>query len=264
MAKQALEGTRLNAFGMDPDDLTIIGLDTNDGAEHPLYDERVKLKLDEGLVQNVMMHGVIEAVTVTKDPDGHVLVVVGRQRVRAAREANRRLKAAGRPNILVPTMTPRKGEMATFFGIMLSENENRQGDAPLVKARKAAKYMSFGHTEAEACVVFGVSRITMTAWLKLLELEPSLVKAVERQEISASQALEKAGAGSEAQKALAEEVRVKAKASPGKKRPKAKARPGKVKIQKMYESIAEVGRLKHEARALSWVLGTLSDEELTG
>ena len=73
MSKQALEGQRLNAFGMDPDKLTIIGLDTDDGPEHPLYDERVRLPLDESFVKNVKVYGVIEDVIVCKDADGRVL-----------------------------------------------------------------------------------------------------------------------------------------------------------------------------------------------
>jgi hypothetical protein len=42
MPKQALDGTRINAFGMEPKDLVIVGFDTDDGPEHPLWDERVK------------------------------------------------------------------------------------------------------------------------------------------------------------------------------------------------------------------------------
>ena len=263
MAKQALEGSRLNAFGMDPADLIIVGLDTEDGPEHPLYDERIKLKLDESLVRNIMCYGVIEPVTVTKSPDGKPLVVAGRQRVRCAREANSRLAVEGKEEIIVPVMV-RRGEQSSMFGVMLSENENRQDDMPLVKARKAAKFMSMGRTEAEACIAFGVSKQSMSAWLKLLELEPALVKAVERNEISASQALEQAGAGAEVQKALAEKVKGKAPSN-GKKPKAAKSkRPGKAKVSKMYESIKDVRRFEREAKALSWVLGTISDDQLTG
>ena len=48
------------------------------------------------------------------------------------------------------------------------------------------------------------------------------------------------------------------------KKPKAKStRPGKAKVQSMFESIKDIGRLKHEAKALSWVLGSIGDDELT-
>ena len=263
MAKQALEGSRLNAFGMDPNELVIVGLDTEDGVEHPLYDERVKLKLDEALVRNIMFHGVIEPVTVTKDGDGRPLVVVGRQRVRCAREANKRLEAEGKASIVVPVMV-RRGEQTSMFGVMVSENECRQGDLPLTTARKAAKFMQMGRTETEACVAFGVSKQTMGAWIRLLELEPALLKAVERNEISASQALEQAGGGVEVQRALAEKVKGKAPSN-GKKPKAAKGnRPGKAKVLQMYESINTVKRLEREAKALAWVLGKIDDDEFTG
>jgi ParB family chromosome partitioning protein len=262
VAKQAIEGTRLNAFGVDPSSLILVGLDTDEGPEHPLYDERVFLNPDEALVKNVMVYGVIEPVLVHKDPDGRVLVVAGRQRVRAAREANRRLAREGKAELLIPVMT-RRGEQNSLMGIMVSENEHRFGDQPLVKARKASRFLGMGHSEAEAAVAFGVSIQTLHAWLRLLELDPALVKAVERGEVSASQALESAGAGSEAQRLLAEEAKDKGPAKKG--RPKAQnGRPTKVKIEKMCDSLKAVKRLSREAKALRWVLGQITDDELTG
>lgn len=261
MAKQAIEGGRLNAFAVDPVDLVIIGLDTADGPEHPLYDERATMKLDESLVKNIMGYGIIETVVVVKDADGRVLVVAGRQRVRAAREANIRLKAEGKAIVLVPVMT-RRGELNALMGVMVSENEHRMEDRPIAKARKACRFVGMGHSEAEAAIAFGVTIQTLHAWMRLLELDPALVKAVERGEVSASQALEQSGAGAEAQRMLAEEV--KERTAPKKGRPRGSARPGKAKIQKMLESIEPVKRLSREAKTLRWVLGTITDDELTG
>lgn len=267
MGKQALEGQRLNAFGMDPDKLVIIGLDTQDGPEHPLYDERIKLKLDEGLVRNIMVYGVIETVTVTKDADGLPLVVVGRQRVRCAREANKRLTAEGKKPILVPCMTKR-GEQNTMFGVMISENENRQEDSIITKARKASRMISVCRTtETEAAAAFGVSRPTLSSWLKLLDLDPALVKAIDRGEISANLALEKAGAGADVQKALAAEVR--GKKANGKGRPSGAkaARPGKVQVAKMFEKLLKLKRHEHSVPAATcaalckWLMGEITEDE---
>ena len=226
---------------MDPNDVVIIGLDTDDGPEHPLYDERVKLKLDEGLVRNIMVHGVIEPITVTKDPDKRALVVVGRQRVRCAREANKRLEAEGKVTISVPAMV-RRGEQVGMYGVMVSENENRQDDNIITKARKGAKLLAMGMPHDIVATNLHVSSARFSAWLKLLELEPSLVKAVERGEVSVSIALEKSGAGSDVQKALAAEVR--GKKAHGKGRPKgAKAlRPGKIQIAKTFEKLTKLKR----------------------
>jgi ParB family chromosome partitioning protein len=96
---QAIAGRRLNAFAVDPDNLIIIGLDTDDGPEHPLYDERVKLPLDESTVLNIMAIGVKEPVLVRKT-DGNPEVVDGRRRTMHAREANRRLRELGEKTLI--------------------------------------------------------------------------------------------------------------------------------------------------------------------
>jgi hypothetical protein len=57
---------------------------------HPLYDERVHLPIDEGMVLNIMELGVLEPIIVWKDPEtGLTCVVVGRQRVKHTLEANK-------------------------------------------------------------------------------------------------------------------------------------------------------------------------------
>ncbi|MBD3709295.1 hypothetical protein IE996_11560 [Klebsiella pneumoniae] len=50
---------------------------------HPLYDERVHLPIEEGMVLNIAELGVLEPIIVWKDPEtGLTCVVVGRQRVK--------------------------------------------------------------------------------------------------------------------------------------------------------------------------------------
>src|SRR5437868_5424903 len=76
---------------------------------HPLYDERIHMPIDEALVLNIMHHGVLEPVIVRRNPEtSETEIVDGRQRVRATREANERLRAQGRPTHLVPAVV-RKG-----------------------------------------------------------------------------------------------------------------------------------------------------------
>ena len=94
------------------------------------------MPLSENLVLNIMHHGVIEAVIINKNPEtGTVDVVAGRQRVRAAREANKRLRAQGLEPIQVPA-TVRRAEAADLAGIMVSENEIREGDTAMGRAQK--------------------------------------------------------------------------------------------------------------------------------
>jgi len=151
--------------------------------EHPLYDERVKLPLSEALVLNVMAHGVKVAIIVRKNgerEDGTPIVEVvdGRQRVRAAIEANKRLVKEGKEPLLVKAQRER-GEAADLFGTMVLTNELRQGDGQLVKARKLQRYLAMGRTEEQAAVTFGVTVPTVKNLLTILELHPKVQKAIE-------------------------------------------------------------------------------------
>src|SRR3989337_1776752 len=109
MSKSAIDAPRANLFLVDPDDLVVIGLDTNAKSlnDHYLFDATVREPIDETLVASIMTHGIIQPITVQKDGD-KILVVAGRRRVRHAREANVRLKKAGAPPVSVPCTSPRK------------------------------------------------------------------------------------------------------------------------------------------------------------
>jgi hypothetical protein len=102
--KTAIDAKRGNLFLVPPEDITIIGLDTEDGPEHPLFDERVLLPVDEALARNIAIHGVIEPVVIRKNGDDVIEVIDGRQRVRSARLANERLEAEGKEPVLVPVV----------------------------------------------------------------------------------------------------------------------------------------------------------------
>lgn len=185
MSKQALDGTRLNAFGMDPNDLVVIGYDTDDGPEHPRYDERAQLPLDEPTILSMMVEGVLEVVLVCKNGDV-VEVVDGRQRVKNAREANKRRKKEGQPPILVPCMV-RKGDDASLMGVGIIANELRQDDPLSVKAAKLQRYLALRPgCEKEAAIRFGVSTQTIKNWSRLPDLDPKVVKAIEDKRIPES------------------------------------------------------------------------------
>lgn len=151
--------------------------------KHPLYDERVHLPLSERLVLNIMKYGVIEPIVVRnngRDESGQpiVEVVVGRQRVKCCIEANKRLTAEGKEPHRVPATTKR-AEAATLMGVMISENEIREADSPLFRARKLAAFLDTGKTEEEAAITFGVTMQTIRNMLKVLELHPTVQKAID-------------------------------------------------------------------------------------
>lgn len=83
--KTAIDAPRENMFRVEPEKMVLV-TDEN----HPLYDPRVHLPLRENLVLNIMAHGVKEPILIRKNGDTFE-VVDGRQRVKHAIEANKRL-----------------------------------------------------------------------------------------------------------------------------------------------------------------------------
>ncbi len=196
--KVAVQATRLNAFSIEPERLTLI-----DDPKHHLYDERIKLPIDEHLVLNIMVHGVKIPVLATKE--GELLIVVdGRQRVKAAIEANKRLKKDGSEPIKVKMILER-GDEADLFGICILANEMRQEDDVVLKARKAKRLLDMNSDKKRCANIFGVSVLQIERWLKVLDLAAPVIRAIEAGEITATAASELSNLTREAQiEALAE------------------------------------------------------------
>jgi hypothetical protein len=158
MAKTAFDASRISAFGFDPDDLVLI-----EDPKHPLYDARIKLPLKPEFVANIKALGVIEPVIVRKI-DGNPVVIDGRQRVRAALEANRQRKAEGLEPMKVPAVE-RKGSAGDAYAVTISTNEHRQEDALRAKIEKAQRSHQLGNSEEDIATQFGVSVPTVKRWL---------------------------------------------------------------------------------------------------
>lgn len=178
----------LTAFAMDPDELVIIGLDTQDKAgEHPLYDERIHLPVNEALVQSIMAHGFKRTLPVRKEGTQAVLVD-GRQGVRAAREANKRLRAAGLETVSIPVLPERGLQDANAMGLMILANELRTDDDTMTRATKAARYLGTGKTMEQVALAFGVAESTVSMWMDLLELHPDVQVMVKAGQLGAKAA----------------------------------------------------------------------------
>src|SRR5579885_2462085 len=175
---------RQDLLMFNPDAVTLVTEES-----HPLYDERVHLPVDEALVRSIMVRGVLTPIMVRKngEKNGQPIVeaVDGRQRVKAAREANKRLVAEGKMPIRIPAVTKR-GEDKDMAGIMLTTNELRKGDNAMVKARKLARLRDMGYGDEELAVTAGISPQTVNNLLSLLDLSPSLQKEVETGVLAAS------------------------------------------------------------------------------
>lgn len=266
------KAARLNIYTVDPDEVHI-----EETKGRPYFDERAFLPVDEATVQSIMLVGVFTPITVAA-VDGKAVVVFGRQRIKAAREANKRLRAQGLVTVRVPCVYKR-GEEAGLTGMMIAENELRTADDPMTKARKAQRLLDLGTPEDEAAIYFGIKPEALRNRLKLLELCKAVQKAVALEELSASAAIRLHGMSeADQEKALAEALaaggtsrrdmtervqatRAGARSAGDSTAGRARAVP-KPRLQQLYKWAEKEQWLTREARAiLGWVLGEFSDDD---
>ncbi len=184
MATKKLYGAegRGDLLNFDPENLVLVK-----DPKHPLFDVRAIEPPDtafESLVVSIMAQGVIEPVIIARDGES-VLVAAGRRRVRAAIEANRRLKKAGAEPVYVPCKWTR-GDDASLLGISIAENAIRKDESPVEKSRKAQRLIDLGRSEEDVARVFGVSLGAVKQWLTIGELAAPVQDAIERGEIAAA------------------------------------------------------------------------------
>ena len=255
-----------DAYMYDPETLVLV-MDE----KSPLYDERVHLPVNEKMVANIKFCpdgpdsaplGVIEPIVVRRNPEtGKIEVVDGRQRVKAAREANKQLKKEGRDPIRVTTVTDR-GRDSRLIAISIGANEFNQDETPSGRARKIQKYMDHGHDKKEAANMFGVSEATIINMLAVLEAPKVIRSAADAGKISNADAYKLAKMEPEEGKKKLAELLEHAPRTPGRKRSKnaKKARqvmgkpepaspgpalaggtpePSKKSVKKMEDAVAE-------------------------
>ena len=204
MGGQAFDAKRTSAFLFNPDSLVIIGLDTDDGPEHHLYDERIKAKIPASMVDNIAAVGIIETISVTK-VGNQGIVVDGRRRVMAARLANKKLAERGEELVLVPALL-KKGSEAGLMGVLISGNEHRLDDDSITRAEKAQRLKDRGRNNVQIGLYFGVSGTAIGNWLRVLDCISIVKNAVQAGKISMSAAIELADLSPEEQKVALEKM----------------------------------------------------------
>lgn len=187
MAKNSVDAYgasgKTNVLTFEPEKLHLVTDKT-----HPLYDERIHLPIDEGMVLNIKELGVLEPISVWKDPEtGLTCVVAGRQRVRHTLEANKLLLKEGKDPLLVPGVVKR-GSAKKMADYMVSENEIRRPDTPLGRAKKMSDALDRGYDEDDLTVLFGCSVQTVRATLSLLDATQAVKDAVESGTVTVTQA----------------------------------------------------------------------------
>ena len=276
-SRKALQAVgKTDLFFFDPEDLVLV-----DKEGDVLYDERVKTPVNEELVLNIMYapdgktpQGVLKPLLGRRNPEtDKVEVIDGRNRTKATREANKRLKKQGLPVIRIPVMLKRADD-SRLMAMLISSNEHATEDLPLNRARKAQRYIDLGHDEKEVAKLLGTSEATVKNLLRLLDAPAAVRNALDSGKISASDAYKLAREEpAEAKKKVAELVE-KAPRTPGKKRsknakkarqvmgkpePKAAepaAEPSKKGIKKLEDVVAEA--------IAAWVEDTWSDGNWNG
>lgn len=258
MAKNSTEAYgasgKTNVLNFEPERLHLVS-----DRSHPLYDERIHLPLDEAMVLNIMDQGVLEPIIVWKDPEtGFSCVVDGRQRVRHAIEANKRLAAAGKDLLFVPAVTKR-GSAVRMAQAMISANEIRRADTPLGRAKKMADALERGHDEEDLSLMFGVGVQTIRATLALLDTTQAVKDAVESGEITVTQARQLANLTPDEQREKVKEVEAATVGTKGHEKARRQrqvigdAKP-RLKSRKEITKALE-GASGDYAQALRWVLG---------
>ena len=158
--------------------------------KHKLYDkEALERPVTEEQVANFERLGQLKPVLVWlegKDSNGdpNVLVVDGRQRLKTIRIINERRKKA-KKELLPIFAVPYKGDDPEEA--MYAANSIHNEDDTVTKAKKVKRFMDGGHTEADAIVVFGFTRQTLSNMKALMDkATPTLQKAVANGKVTAS------------------------------------------------------------------------------
>jgi ParB family chromosome partitioning protein len=255
---------KTNLLYFDPEALSLV---TDEAS--PLYDPRVHLPVDEDLARNIDYQGVLEPVLIQKNPEtGDVEVIVGRQRVKAARLANEWRKARGVTPVHIPAYV-HKGDRRNALDVIVSENEVRQSDTPLGRAEKMRRLMALGRGEEEIAIVFGCKLVTVRNTLALLECCAAVQKAVEGGKIGVTNAKKLAALTPDEQRAkVAELVAAGDGVGPHERARKQREVLGddkpRMKTRKQILAELEVEPTGERAKALRWVLGIEESAALPG
>jgi len=188
MNKRADAAPRQEVKGYDPDEVIIIGIDTDDGPSHWGYDEESnKTPLLEADVQFTYEHGIIQNVLGRRDGD-KVVIVAGRGRTRQLREANKRRVRDGLAPWFLPVKIV-KGDARKMLVLKHGENSHRREQSPFVRAQRAYE-LSQQFPEDQAATIMGLGVKQFREVLKLLDVGPAVKKAVMQGDLKPTAAIE--------------------------------------------------------------------------
>lgn len=285
------DAERATIFKMRPEDVVIIGVDTDHGPEHPLYDERAFLPLKEETILSIQALGVLQVAKIVvmeiatkadKTVRRRAVCVDGRRRTLHSREANKRLRKVGEPEIIIRVEAENakkiSEEMLSLGMIAMNEREE---DPVLVRAAKAERMLQRGLDKKKVAIAFGVTTHTIDEWCKIRSVTAPVRKALEKGTITPSAAAVLADLPKDEQETkLAELVasgaptvahaRAHVKASRAQKKGgtgEVHTKPGGRLIRKILDHVkvnAEVEVSEDFLRGVRWVRGELDTKSVKG
>jgi ParB family chromosome partitioning protein len=188
---EGAEATRTDVWWVAPESCGLAGIDTDPDPSNALYDTRVHLTLRPEFVENVDQLGVKQACTgIVKD--GRLWIDDGRQRVRAAREANRRRVARGDAPMKVRVIVSSETDPQAIFLLARTLNAFRQDDGPLVVARNFQRaHDNFGTTMDAYARAEGISPATLRGYIALVtKAAPVLLEAIDSGAVDTTKAMQ--------------------------------------------------------------------------
>jgi ParB family transcriptional regulator, chromosome partitioning protein len=275
---QGLENAKYTKrLKMPARELGIIGLTTSDGEEHPDYDPRILLPLDEAMVNSIDERGVDKAVDIAVI-DGAVFVIDGRRRTMhawAALDRHTPAEQAEHPAAFIECKLWHltDAERARFA---IVANAHRLNDDPVTEAEKAHRLSKqFGVSDEQICTDFGWSIGTLRNRRKLIDgsLPKSVLDMVRSGKLLVSAALKLKGQSPEEALQAAKELAAGGTSKQGARAKATKtdgvARPGirlLAKIVANEEAAPEAERHLDEnvRQAIKWALGELQPGSIKG
>ncbi len=279
-------------FGRDPRDCIIVGLDTDDGPEHSLFDgpSNARPVTEEG-VAYAYEHGIVDPVFLVRD-GARVLVVTGRKKTKEMREANKRRVAAGLdPWTLRTIVIPGTHQSDGMRLRRVTENWGLRYERTLMERLAEAKEL-LDHGQADRDQLAALLQIKpsrLAAHLALLSLGAKATAAINAGTLSPSSAaplcgksvkeqeelLEKAIASSPGKRPTLARVR-EATGKPEIRTPKVRLGKAATKFMSLAPAIAghlagvpdddpiwaDLSTLSHELTDMSWGQLIAGDSEL--
>lgn len=159
--------------------------------------------------------------------DDRVFVLLGRDRTLAAREVNRKRKAAGEPPLKIEVQYRKCPDVATAIRMMVAENKGRRQITQAADSRYAKLLHDTGLSIEMIASELECSEATVRGFLKLAEQPEFVLAAVTRGEISVAKARALKGTDEEKEGQIVA-IAAKGGAGAGKGRKKDPAKVAKV------------------------------------